>query len=231
MSMFFSNYALKFVNYPTQVVAKSCKMLPVMAIEVVRYRRKYSVLQYILVLLITSGVTFFNFFKPGKAGGGDSSIFGLLLLLASLILDGNTGPAQRKMKEDYHISKYHLMQFTNFWAIFVMLAGLIVTGEIMPSFSFLERHPYTLWNVLLFGLLSGIGQLFVFNLVADFSPLMCTLVTTVRKFCTFFFSVIFHGHHMSQEQWVGAAFVFIGVLLWEVDSQLSKKKKQKEKAQ
>ncbi|RLO12219.1 hypothetical protein DYB28_011846, partial [Aphanomyces astaci] len=41
-AMLCSNEALKYVNYPTQALGKSCKMIPVMLMGVVLGRKKYS---------------------------------------------------------------------------------------------------------------------------------------------------------------------------------------------
>ena len=70
--MIFSNSALRHVNYPTQVLGKSCKMIPVLLAGTIfksmyfftflSIARKYSVKKYISVFIITGGIVCIQFF-------------------------------------------------------------------------------------------------------------------------------------------------------------------------
>lgn len=84
-----TNLSLMYVSYPTQALAKSCKILPVMLSGFFVKHIKYHWLQYLSVLLITIGVLEFQLIG-GKAGGSDS-VLGLVLLFASLACDGGSG--------------------------------------------------------------------------------------------------------------------------------------------
>ena len=74
----------------TQVLGKSGKMVPVMAGGILLGGKRYSLSEYAQVTLVTVGVIVFNFGGKAKKGGEDSS-YGLLLILASLIMDAVTG--------------------------------------------------------------------------------------------------------------------------------------------
>ena len=47
--------ALQNIPYPAQVLTKSCKMVPVMIMGTIFYRKRYSAVEYLAVLLIISG--------------------------------------------------------------------------------------------------------------------------------------------------------------------------------
>ena len=74
LAMASSNEALRYVSYPTQVLGKSCKMVPVMAGGVVLGGKSYSAFEYLQVALITAGVCVFNLFGKKKKGGADSAV-------------------------------------------------------------------------------------------------------------------------------------------------------------
>ena len=65
LAMAFANEALRFVSFPTQVLGKSCKMIPVMIGGVVA-GRKYRASQYAQVAVVTAGVVAFNLGKPRR---------------------------------------------------------------------------------------------------------------------------------------------------------------------
>lgn len=99
-AMVASNRSLQHVSYPTQVIAKSCKPIPVMIIGVLYARKRYPLLKYLFVFLIVFGVGIFMY-NPNKlvdlGNQGPSASFafaGETLLLLSLAMDGFTGAFQ-----------------------------------------------------------------------------------------------------------------------------------------
>lgn len=211
-AMVSSNSALQFVNYPTQVLGKSCKPIPVMLLGVTVLRKKYPLAKYLCVLLIVTGVALFMY-KPKKGAGGDDHIFGYgeLLLLLSLTLDGLTGVSQDHMRAHYQTGSNHMMLNVNLWSTLFLGAGILFTGELWEFLSFTERYPSIIYNILLFGLTSALGQSFIFMTVVYFGPLTCSIITTTRKFFTILASVILFANPISTMQWVGTVLVFLGL--------------------
>ena len=100
-AMVTSNKALSWVNYPTQVIGKSCKPIPVMVLGVLVGRKRYPLLKYLFILMIVAGVAMFMYKDGSKKGaqGGEGLIgVGEILLLVSLTCDGLTGAVQVRNK-------------------------------------------------------------------------------------------------------------------------------------
>lgn len=212
-AMVSSNSALQYVNYPTQVLGKSCKPIPVMILGVTILRKKYPLAKYLCVLLIVGGVALF-LYKPNKASAvADDHIFGFgeILLLVSLTLDGLTGVAQDHMRAHFQTGANHMMLNINMWSTLILGIAVLWTGEVWSFLSFSERHPSIFYNILLFGLTSALGQTFIFMTVVYFGPLTCSIVTTTRKFFTILGSVILFGNVMTEMQWIGTILVFLGL--------------------
>jgi hypothetical protein len=89
LAMLFTNLSLEFVSYPTQALAKSCKILPAMLGTLFVKLVKYHPSQYLSVALVTTGILSFNLMKA--KGEGDDSGIGLLFLFGSLLMDGLSG--------------------------------------------------------------------------------------------------------------------------------------------
>ncbi|XP_066484866.1 solute carrier family 35 member B1 isoform X3 [Tiliqua scincoides] len=224
-AMVSSNSALQFVNYPTQVLGKSCKPIPVMLLGVTVLRKKYPVTKYLCVLLIVTGVALFMY-KPKKGGSvADDHLFGYgeLLLLLSLTLDGLTGVSQDHMRAHYQTGSNRMMLNVNLWSTLFLGAGILFTGELWEFLSFTERYPSIIYNILLFGLTSALGQSFIFMTVVYFGPLTCSIVTTTRKFFTILASVILFANPITNLQWMGTILVFLGLGLDAKFGKASKK--------
>ncbi|OXB71995.1 UNVERIFIED_CONTAM: hypothetical protein H355_003259 [Colinus virginianus] len=188
-AMVSSNSALQFVNYPTQVLGKSCKPIPGVTV----LRKKYPLAKYLCVLLIVTGVALF-LYKPKKGAGGDDHIFGYgeLLLLLSLTLDGLTGVSQDHMRAHYQTGSNHMMLNVN------LCSGSVGEKTICVVPFGDRKHPF-------------VFQSFIFMTVVYFGPLTCSIITTTRKFFTILASVVLFANPISAMQWVGTVLVFLGL--------------------
>jgi UDP-galactose transporter B1 len=217
LAMLCSNSSLQFVDYPTQVLGKSCKPIPVMLMGALVYGRSYNWRKWMCVLLITAGIALFMFKSKGGAVADDVTPWGVMwgyaLLLASLAFDGLTGPAQERLYEKYNPKPtfVHVMFYSNVWAVLYMGAGVLVTGETVPATLFTIRHPEIVWYIFLFGVCSGLGQFFIYYTLQHFGSLVLTVATTTRKFFTILASVLWFGHALSLTKWFAVGLVFAGL--------------------
>ncbi|XP_013772206.1 solute carrier family 35 member B1-like isoform X1 [Limulus polyphemus] len=215
-AMIASNMALQHVNYPTQVVGKSCKPIPVMILGVLIGRKSYTLLKYLFVLLIVTGVCLFMY-KDNKAASDtqSGSLIGMgeLLLLVSLSMDGFTGAIQERMRSEHQSKSGHMMLMMNIWSTCYLGVALLLTGEVWKFLVFVQNYPYIIYNILMFSITSALGQMFIFLTVSEFGPLSCSIITTTRKFFTVLGSVIIFGNTLSNRQWIGSALVFSGLIL------------------
>ena len=218
-----SNEALRYVSYPTQVLGKSCKMVPVMAGGVVLGGKSYSAFEYLQVALITAGVCIFNLFGKSKAGGADSS-YGLALIGFSLLMDAVTGGLQDRVKvrtkelnagaPSSKPTTHESMMYTNAAGCAVIAVVGFATGEITAGFAFCGRHPQVLTAIAIYSLASAMGQNFIYYTITNFNPLVLTTVTTTRKIFTTVYSVFRDpSNSLNTMQWSGCAAVFLGLAL------------------
>jgi len=216
LAMVSSNKALSWVNYPTQVVGKSCKPIPVMVLGVLVGRKRYPLLKYLFTLMIVIGVALFMYKdKAAKAASDEGSNIGIgeLLLILSLTCDGLTGAVQERMKAEHGTKSGHMMKAMNLWSMGYLGIALLYTGEGLEFFSFVQRHPTVLWQISTFSIASALGQFFIFMCVTEFGPLPCSIITTTRKFFTVLASVVFFGNSLITRQWLGTVLVFAGIFL------------------
>lgn len=217
VAMVSSNKALLWVNYPTQVIGKSCKPIPVMVLGVLVGRKSYPLLKYLFIMMIVAGVALFMY-KDGAAkaavsDGGALIGVGEMLLLGSLTCDGLTGAVQERMKTEHQTKSGHMMKSMNKWSIAYLGVALAISGEGLQFLSFVQRHPTVIWQLASFSVASALGQFFIFMCVSDFGPLPCSIITTTRKFFTVLGSVIIFGNSLITRQWLGAVLVFAGIFL------------------
>lgn len=211
-----SNWALQYVSYPTQVIGKTVKPIPVMLLGVLIGRKSYPIQRYLIVFTIVVGVILFMLEDRKKKNENildddDTIIFGQLLLLLSLTMDGFTGGIQDRINSIYSPTAKHMMFSINAFSTIFLFIVVIARQEIVDFIAFATRYPFVIWQMALLALTGSIGQLFIFIMVSSFGSLACSIVTTTRKFFTVLCSVLFFGNPLSSKQWFGAFLVFAGL--------------------
>lgn len=167
LAMVTSNMALRWLPYPTQVVGKSAKPIPVLLLGVLVGNKKYDLKKYICIFTIVVGVVLFMF-KDGKASNAKTDeSFGLgeVLLIFSLSMDGLTGAIQDRMRAASRPSAQQMMLAMNGWSILILMPALLLTGEMFQFVAFTSKYPFLLVNLTLLALTGAVGQLFIFMMV------------------------------------------------------------------
>jgi len=224
LAMAASNEALRYVSYPTQVLGKSCKMVPVMAGGIVLGGKRYSPIEYAQVLLITLGVVVFNFGGKKKKSGKADSPYGLALIGASLLMDAFTGGLQDRVKVRTkelnpspggakRPSMHESMLWTNASGCLMALVLALLTRHLFTGIKFSAAHPEVLKAIIVYSIASAVGQNFVYFTLTQFNPLVLTTVTTTRKIFSTLFSVFRNPNNsLSGMQWGGCSLVFSGLI-------------------
>lgn len=181
----FGYASLQYVDYITFLLAKSCKLLPVMFLHVTLYRKKYPFQKYAVVALITAGVAIFTLQQPaGKKhkGAESSSVYGLVLLGINLLFDGLTNSTQDDIYASFRpytgqqmMCALNVMS-TILTSVYLLLLpylaqsgiGAVVgldlgkgAGELHAALAFIQRHPAVGWDILGFAASGALGQVFI----------------------------------------------------------------------
>ncbi|KAI1078431.1 UAA transporter [Whalleya microplaca] len=230
----FGYASLAHLDYITFLLAKSCKLLPVMALHVAVFRRRYPLYKYLVVAAVTAGVAVFTLHsgKKSSKGGGSTSAWGLLLLGINLLFDGLTNSTQ-----DYIFGAFRpysgpqMMCANNLMGTAVTAAYLVLSpwlvhtglgewfgmdvagsaGELAEALEFMRRFPAVWADVLGFAACGAVGQVFIFYTLSTFSSVLLVTVTVTRKMFTMILSVVAFGHRLSRMQVLGVGLVFGGI--------------------
>ncbi len=225
----FGYASLAHIDYITFILAKSCKLLPVMFLHLTIFRKRYPLYKYLVVALVTAGVAVFTLYNPSSSKKSSASThkhnssWGLLLLGINLLFDGLTNSTQ-----DYIFSTFQpysgpqMMVAQNVLSTLLTVCYLLTSpylppalspspNELNSALSFIRAHPTVGNDILLFCLCGAIGQIFIYYTLSKFSSLLLVTVTVTRKMLTMMLSVLWFGHRLSGMQWVGVGLVFGGV--------------------
>ena len=190
--------ALSYISYPAMVLGKSCKLVPVMIMNVLLYRRKFAPHKYLVVFMVTLGITIFMGMGDDKKaskshGKGDNNLtqspyanlIGITYLLINLALDGAVNSTQDEIFTRHKVTGQQMMFWIN---IFCTLLTSILSvlplpyipvihpshdgrSELMGALNFIQTHPSILLPLAQFAITGALGQLFIFETLQHFGSL------------------------------------------------------------
>lgn len=116
--------ALRYVSFPTQTLAKTAKMIPVMIWGTLLSRRAYKLKDYIVAGGVTLGTTCFLLTgevtaKQAKAGDKQTTLWGVVIMVAYLFFDGFTSTVQERLFKNREVSTWNQMLYVG------LLSGLL----------------------------------------------------------------------------------------------------------
>eukprot|EP00614_Pseudopedinella_elastica_P000330 CAMPEP_0172605538 /NCGR_PEP_ID=MMETSP1068-20121228/25784_1 /TAXON_ID=35684 /ORGANISM="Pseudopedinella elastica, Strain CCMP716" /LENGTH=486 /DNA_ID=CAMNT_0013407977 /DNA_START=86 /DNA_END=1546 /DNA_ORIENTATION=+ len=226
-STFTSVRALRYVIFPVQVLAKSCKPVPVMLMGAAR-GKTYPMQKYVNVAIVVTGVALF------MGGGSKESTaeadldktgpmmwFGVFLLFISLSFDGATGAYEDELMQMGHLGPFELMYNIQFGKMVIAFSCLLFNNEVNYFFQMLwDTGPV----LFLLGLSGSMLQISIFVTISKCGALTCALFGVARKITTLMVSILFFGHQLNLVQSAGLA-----ISIWAmVKNFMTKKSKKKE---
>lgn len=215
MSAWFQYEALKFVNFPTQVLAKSCKIIPVMLMGKIVSRSKFDYYEYLTAILISIGMLAFLLGSKSDHHTTSSinSMTGILLLTMYLLFDSFTSNWQSDLFKNYRMSSIQMMCGVNLFSALFTAMSLAIQGGFMESFLFATTHPKFVMDCIILSISSAIGQLFIFYTIAHFGPVVFTIIMTLRQAIAILLSCIVYKHYISAFGIFGIIIVFMALFL------------------
>ena len=184
----FGYAALAHIDYITFILAKSCKLLPVMFLHITVFRKRYPLYKYLVVAAVTLGVAVFTLHsgaghkKAKFASHSGQTAWGMLLLGINLLFDGLTNSTQDYIFQTFQpYTGPQMMSANNLLSSFITGSYLLLSpwlvhtpfgawmgmdvsgsaGELASALDFLGRHPAVWKDVLGFALCGCIGQVFI----------------------------------------------------------------------
>lgn len=213
--------SLKHVDYLAYLLAKLCKLIPVMVVHLLFYGTRFPMYKYLVAVAVTLGVVMFtlNHGKPSKGSNNDgNTALGLGYLAASMFLDGLTNSTQDQMFKSSagvrtKITGANLMCILNFFVLFLSLGYVFIFqfSEVQYFVNFCKEYPAVFKNILEVGSLGALGQVFVFIILEQFDSLILISATVTRKMLLMILSVVFFNHSLRAGQWAGVGLVFAGI--------------------
>lgn len=222
--------ALKFVSFPTQVLGKASKVIPVMIMGKIVSQRTYPWHEYFTAALLSVGVALFLLAADPSAADPsadehttETTFAGVVILLGYMIFDSFSSNWQAEVFTQYKVSSVQMMFGVNAFSCIFTVGSLLFRGVFFSCINFLFLHTQFAIHATLLSICSAIGQLFIFNTIRIFGPIVFTLIMVTRQAMSIILSCIFYHHVLTAQALVGVMVVFLALLLKTYLKKMAKK--------
>ncbi|CAG5115130.1 unnamed protein product [Candidula unifasciata] len=185
-TMGLSNTSVGYLNYPTQVIFKCCKLIPVLIGGILIQGKKFSLIDITACLCMSVGLILFTL--ADSSVSPNFNTYGVVLISLALCADGAIGNVQEKTLKQYGASNGEMVLYSYGIGFVYILVGLVVSGSLMPAFYFCQEHPVETYGYAsIFSITGYLGVYIVLTMVKSFGA----WVTTCRKAVTIVLSFVF----------------------------------------
>lgn len=210
-TMGFSNSSLEYLNYPTQVIFKCCKLIPVLIGGILIQNKKFSHMEFIAALSMCLGLVAFTL-ADVKTSPNFHAV-GVLIISMALLCDAAIGNFQEKFMKQYAASNAEVVLYSYAIGFGYLVVLMSLSGGLASGYHFSSQHPIVYMYALLFSVSGYLGVQVVLTLVKTCGAFVAVTVTTCRKAVTIVLSFVFFAKPFTfQYVWAGL-LILLGIYL------------------
>ncbi|XP_057679733.1 adenosine 3'-phospho 5'-phosphosulfate transporter 2 isoform X2 [Corythoichthys intestinalis] len=196
-----SNTSLGYLNYPTQIIFKCCKLIPVMIGGVFLQGKRYNVVDVSAAVCMSFGLIWFTLADSRVAPNFN-------------VTDAVIGNVQEKAMKLHNGSNSEMVLYSYSIGFVYILTGLTCVGGLGPAVAFCSKEPLKTYGyAFLFSLSGYFGISFVLALIKLFDALVAVTVTTGRKAMSIVLSFVFFTKPFTFQYIWGGLLVLFGIFL------------------
>lgn len=207
-TMGLSNSSLGYLNYPTQVIFKCCKLIPVLIGSILIQGKKYGPLDFLAAIAMCIGLALFTL--ADSQVSPNFNTFGVAMISMALLCDAAIGNVQEKAMREHKAPSSEVVLYSYGLGFCYLFVIMILSGNLTPGLQFcLEFPTETFGYAFLFSLSGYLGIQFVLALVRSTGAPIAATVTTARKAVTIAISFVFFSKPFTMQYlWSGLVVVF-----------------------
>ncbi|XP_041982936.1 adenosine 3'-phospho 5'-phosphosulfate transporter 1 [Aricia agestis] len=200
--------ALKYVSFPTQVLSKSCKVIPVMIMGKIISRNKYELYEYVTAGAISAGMALFMMTSGAGSGSSTTTAAGAALLALYMCCDSFTSSWQAALFASHpSLRPLQMLAAVNLCSCALTAPAALNTNN--PAL----YTPQFIFDCILLSISSAVGQLLIYRTISKFGAVVFTIIMTLRQAVSILTSCIVYGHAVSIIGAGGISLVLGAVLL------------------
>ncbi|GKY90423.1 hypothetical protein MPSEU_000016100 [Mayamaea pseudoterrestris] len=204
-----SNMSLNFINFPTKVVFRSCKLIPTMLVASIVNKKIFLLSEYACAFAICLGLVLF------AAADWDLSPsfhpIGLVMVTLSVCADAILPNAQERLFR-MGASRLEVTLYTNCYTLLAMTVSTLLSGDLIGAWRITIQSKELQMYFMIYTFVAYLAISTHMMVVKRFGGVAAVLLATVRKGMTLVLSFVLFPKGFSWFYPVGATLVLGGLL-------------------
>ncbi|KAL7033719.1 hypothetical protein ACKWTF_007691 [Chironomus riparius] len=151
-TMGLSNFSLEYLNYPMQIIFKSCKLIPVLIGSILIQKKKHSFMDFMAAFAMCIGLIFFTLadsqVSPKFSG------YGVFVISVALVFDAVIGNVQELAMKKYKASNSEVVFYSYGIGFLYLLSFMVITGDFFVGFQFAWKVDIDLFKHIFLALIN-----------------------------------------------------------------------------
>ncbi|GAB5358586.1 hypothetical protein AAMO2058_000471200 [Amorphochlora amoebiformis] len=229
---YFTYAALHYVNYTIRVLFKAAKVVPVMLVSAIYVGKKYSMAEYLNVLILVLSITFFSYGDAATAGAATSKfdIRGIGMLGIGVVADALVSNfEEKKLFGERGASGNEVMLVTSFISAIYIAIAMFASGQIWTAIEYVKARPDIVQKAFI-ACTAGYGSLSMsLRIIQNFGAVTAETNKALRRLITVFASIIQYKKPFETFHMIGTA-LFGTFLLGSFKIKVDKSKRKQQAA-
>jgi adenosine 3'-phospho 5'-phosphosulfate transporter B3 len=210
-SSYLSTVGLDYINYPTKVVFRSCKLIPTMAVALVMNKERFSVTDITCAVAICAGLALFALADMTSVSKV-STVFGMALQASSTVADAFLPNLQQALFKQ-GASTLEVTYYTNLYVFFIMTLMGGGSGHLQGAWTFARTSAANAMVLLFYSVVAYWAINFHIRVVQRYGSVVAVLVGNLRKAGTIALSFLVFPKPFSWFYVAGTLLVFGGLTI------------------
>jgi len=211
-TMGLSNASLGYLNYPTQVVFKCCKLIPVLIGSILIQRKMFRMLDFYAAILMCIGLTMFTLADSKVSPNFDST--GVAMISLALVADAVLSNVQEMAMKSCAATNSEVILYSYGIGMIYLVTFLTLSGNLQSGFVAFAADPVENYGLaFIFSLTGYCGANVVLTLVRTFGAFVAVTVTSFRKVLSIVISFLLFSKPFSAQYLFGGLVVLLGIYL------------------
>lgn len=204
-----SNMSLNYINFPTKVVFRSCKLLPTMVMATIINKKVFQFSEYLSAIAVCAGLVMFTA-ADWKLTPSFNPL-GLILVSLSVCADAVLPNVQEKLFRQGS-SRLEVTFYTNVFTLGAMTVTTLASGDLVGMVQHAMRDSRLALYCSVYTMIAYVAISTYMNIVKRFGGVAAVLLATARKGMTLVLSFLLFPKAFSLYYVAGATLVLGGLL-------------------
>lgn len=129
-----SNFSLEHLNYPTQIIFKSCKLIPVLIGSILIQKKKHKPIDFLAAFAMCVGLIFFTL-ADSRISPKFSS-YGVIIILLALVFDAVIGNVQELAMKKHKAPNSEVVFYSYGIGFMYLFVVMLLTGHFQSAFNY-----------------------------------------------------------------------------------------------